>query len=123
MFKTEGGEENELAVSIGETKSKTFEVGDGIQDGADHKKSNVPGLSVEEQNKIKVWANEYRDVWLAKMSYLPWTFVYRRHLRTQRLWMRCSVSRTCLNLARFLVISGKAVPRQKQSKKTKSRTL
>jgi hypothetical protein len=42
-------------VSIGETKSKTFEVGDGIQDGADHRKSNATGLSAEEQAKIKVW--------------------------------------------------------------------
>jgi len=53
-FKTDAGEENELAVSIGETKSKTFEVGDGIQDEADHRKSNAPGLSPEEQAKIKV---------------------------------------------------------------------
>ncbi|KAI8582559.1 hypothetical protein K450DRAFT_170900 [Umbelopsis ramanniana AG] len=52
-FKTDGGEENELAVTIGETKSKTFEVGDGIQDDADHRKSNAPGLSPEEQAKIK----------------------------------------------------------------------
>jgi hypothetical protein len=53
-FKTDAGEENELAVTIGGTKSKTFEVGDGIQDEADHKKSNAPGLSPEEQAKIKV---------------------------------------------------------------------
>ncbi|KAJ2956651.1 hypothetical protein NQZ79_g7532 [Umbelopsis isabellina] len=52
LFKSEEGKDNELAISIGEAKTKTFDVGDGL-DNDDHRKSNAPGLSAEEQAKIK----------------------------------------------------------------------
>ncbi|KAM3580576.1 U2 snRNP complex subunit [Umbelopsis sp. WA50703] len=52
LFKSEEGKDNELAISIGEAKTKTFDVGDGLEND-DHRKSNAPGLSAEEQAKIK----------------------------------------------------------------------
>lgn len=69
MFKSEEGKDNELAISIGEAKTKTFDVGDGL-DNDDHRKSNAPGLSAEEQAKIKVSV-------LAKLkSFLRMLFIF-----------------------------------------------
>ncbi|ORY96786.1 leucine-rich repeat-domain-containing protein [Syncephalastrum racemosum] len=49
LFETDGAE-NALSKSLGDTKTKTFEVGDGLEQA---KNGNTPKLSAEEQAKIR----------------------------------------------------------------------
>jgi hypothetical protein len=75
-----------LAISIGEAKTKTFDVGDGLEND-DHRKSNAPGLSAEEQAKIKVRVQARLD--MLNMLLILYA-KNRRRSKTQRRWMRCS---------------------------------